>query len=227
MHRFITDLDLTLNFFELGGDIGHQVVDVLRMGEKEQVELIDGHGHSAIVEITDVKKHSATVHVVARTFAPIDLSRRVVLYCAVLKKDNFEWVVQKATEVGIAEIVPIITDRTIKTGLRADRLEKIINEAVEQCGRNTVPKLRPVIDYDVALGEAKGQKIFFQAGGAKLNDLKLAGDGVSIFIGPEGGWSEAEVESARVAGAAIASLGNNILRGETAAVVAAWWAVNR
>jgi 16S rRNA (uracil1498-N3)-methyltransferase len=227
MHRFITDLDLTLNYIELFGDVGHQVVDVLRMGEKEQVELLDGQGNSAVVEITEVKKHGATVHVVSRAFAPIDLSRRVVLYCAVLKKDNFEWVVQKATEVGVAEIVPIITDRTIKTGLRADRLEKIINEAVEQCGRNTLPKLREVVDYDVALREATGRKIFFHAGGVQLGDLKLTESEASIFIGPEGGWSEAEVESARMAGATIASLGNNILRGETAAVVAAWACVNK
>ena len=86
----------------------------------------------------------------------------MTLYCAVLKRENFEWVVQKCTELGIRAIIPIVTTRTVKTGLKMDRLRIIAKEAAEQSGRGIIPVINNPLEFDRALEEAKHQQnIFF------------------------------------------------------------------
>ena len=122
-------------------------------------------------------------------------------------------------------IIPVITERTVKTGLNTTRLEKIIQEASEQCERSTVPILQKTINFENALahGYASEEKIIFDPGSSAYtpNHNKSA----SIFIGPEGGFSEKEISEARSAGYNVSSLGPLVLRGETAAMIATYRAV--
>jgi len=151
--------------------------------------------------------------------------RKVILYVAILKKDNFEWVVQKATEVGVSAIVPIITERTVKTGLKMERLQKIIQESCEQCQHSVMPELCEIIEFGDAIKQAQGTKIIFDFGGEKFSKIK-SDNNVCVFVGPEGGWAQDEIKQACEAGFVKVSLGDYILRGETAAAIGVWAILN-
>ena len=147
----------------------------------------------------------------------------------VLKKENFEWAVQKAVEVGVKEITPIITARTVKLGLNKDRLKKIIKEAAEQSGRGILPKLNEAIIFDEAIKSAKENdlNLFFNIGGKNVQHSMSNISKIGIFIGPEGGWDEEEIKKAQSSnGFTIVGLGKTILRAETAAVIASYQTVN-
>ncbi len=156
-----------------------------------------------------------------------------ILYCSILKRENFELVAQKSTEIGIKEIVPIISSRTIKMNLREDRLEKIIKEAAEQSDRGILPILNKPMKFDDALihSRANDFNIFFHPGGEPVHGIKHAFQKVGIFVGPEGGWDEAEEKAVAdlSTGAGhykIANLGPLTLRAETAAIVATYAVLN-
>jgi 16S rRNA (uracil1498-N3)-methyltransferase len=157
-------------------------------------------------------------------------TRRVILYCAVLKRENFELVVQKAVEIGVAEIVPIVTERTVKTNLNLSRLEKIIKEAVEQSGRGVLPKISAPQNFSDTLKAVKGNDInWFCAIGSDSMSTKLDSSvkTIGVLVGPEGGWTAHEIEQAKMAGLDFVGLGRTVLRAETAAIVATFLAVNK
>ena len=153
----------------------------------------------------------------------------VYLYPSILKKENLELVAQKATEVGVKVIIPVISARTVKLNVRSERMVKIVREAAEQSGRAQVPMFHEPIELSEAFKHAKGNdlNIFFDPGG-ELFDVRTtiprSARRIGIFIGPEGGWESGEIELARQHGCVITSLGKLILRAETAAVVAAYLA---
>ena len=140
-----------------------------------------------------------------------------------LKRENFELICQKATEIGIETITPLLTNRTVKTGFNRERIEKIIREASEQSGRTTLPKLNePTTLAEAILSVTAGCSVFFDLSGKELPEQEYASEITSCFIGPEGGFTEEETEIARKAGLVIGSLGTLTLRGETAAIVASY-----
>ena len=156
-------------------------------------------------------------------------SARVTLYCAVVKKENFELIVQKATEIGVAEIVPVISRRTVKLSVRMERSRTIAREAAEQSGRNSLPTLAEPCDLAAALrsAAANGRNWFFDPAGDALSPADLAVTEqrrLGIFIGPEGGWDPEELAAARRAGCRAANLGRLVLRAETAAIAACYLA---
>lgn len=132
---------------------------------------------------------------------------------------------QKTVEVGVASITPIITERTIKIGLNVPRLEKIILEANEQCGQNIVPLLFPILNFKDAIEGALGEKVIFHPD-ADLYVPNKSAKNISIFVGPEGGFTENEIKLAKDFGFTVASLGSLILRGETAAIIGTYRAVH-
>ena len=148
-----------------------------------------------------------------------------VLYCAILKRENFELVVQKATEIGVREIVPLITQRTVKLDIKEERLRKIITEAAEQSGRGRVPMLRQAMSFADALADAQRNdaNFFFDISDVIVEEGAI-GDAMrrGLFVGPEGGWSYEEVLAARAAGCHIISLGALTFRAETAAIIASY-----
>ena len=207
-------------------EVLHQLKDVLRLGPGDKVVLVDQKGNEATGEIVKLTKEFAELVLSEHRRNEAEPKREVTLYCAVLKRENFEWVVQKATEVGVREIVPIITKRTIKLGLNLERLQKIMKEAAEQSGRGIVPALREPANFQEALDLAGDRtNIVFDASGENLSKIDTHPQSMNIWIGPEGGWDLEEVERARETKCKIAHLGPLTLRAETAAVVASYLVV--
>jgi 16S rRNA (uracil1498-N3)-methyltransferase len=182
------------------------------------------------VQITELDKKFIEVEVTEKSVNKKESDTYGVLYCSILKRENFEWVVQKATECGIKEIVPVISARTIKLGFKKERLEKIIREAAEQSGRGELPILGEALKFEVALEKAKENdlNLFFEMDSPLIDKEQTGKAGkIGIFIGPEGGWNDEELETVKKeAGESdkfkMAGLGKTTLRAETAAVVASW-----
>lgn len=219
IHRFIGDFKLMQNELEITGEIAHQIIKVLKLEKGEKIELCDGKGLNALCIIRSMRKNSLVVEVEMVGEDEVE-TKKVSLYCAVLKKENFELVVQKATECGVSKIIPIITSRTVKTGLSIERLKKIAKEAAEQSGRSTVPEISEPIEYIKSLEQVNGKNILFDISGEPLKEKNYSE--TNIWIGPEGGWTPDEIQKAKTAGFQIASLGKNTLRGETAAIIATY-----
>jgi 16S rRNA (uracil1498-N3)-methyltransferase len=227
IHRFIGTFDLKQDRIAVHDpELVHQVRTVLKLATGERIVLANGIGDEATTVIKEIDASAVTVEVESRRKNTGESGARVTLYCAILKRENFELAAQKATEVGVAEIVPLITERTVKLGFKADRLKKILIEASEQSGRGTVPTLNDPMKLVSALGAAAGndENYFFDKDGASLE--RPAKKRVGIFIGPEGGWTDAELALAKEYGCKTVSLGAMTLRGETAAIVATYLATH-
>jgi 16S rRNA (uracil1498-N3)-methyltransferase len=226
-HRFIGDFNLSKSVIvSYNKELNNQIKNVLRLVIGEQVILSAGDEQEVLAEIENLNKDEVSFKVLEQRKNLAEADNFVTLYCSILKRENFELVVQKATECGVKEIVPIISARTVKTGLKSERLTKIIKEASEQSGRGLVPRLDEAISLSDALKSAKTNdlNLFFDASGEKLTQLVI-GKNIGIFIGPEGGWTDKEISLAKEHGCKIVSLGPLILRGETAAIVASYLAV--
>lgn len=232
-NRFLGDFNLNDKRIRISNrEQISQIKNVLRLGVGDELTVLNGDGREALTVITALHKETAELEVRELRKADNEPKREVTLCCAILKRENFELVAQKATEIGVKKIVPIVTERTIKTGLNHDRLNKIIREAVEQSGRCVVPELTEILNFAKAVELAKtaGSANFFYDLIHQLDpfaSLNAVTDGktpVAVFIGPEGGWSDEERSLAQKNGLVKASLGNLVLRGETAAIVASYLA---
>jgi 16S rRNA (uracil1498-N3)-methyltransferase len=244
VHRFIVGEDLLPTLSIQDKALVHQWSKVLKFETGEELELCDGRGHEANYRITGVEKKRVDLERAENVREnEAEPERHVILYAAVLKKENFDWIVQKTTECGVAEIVPLVTDRTIKKSINLDRAKEIAREAAEQSGRGRVPNIHEPLSLKAALAHAKmnGQNYFFhvseitsrkpQVASSEMRvrdfaiyDMRPANGlhRIGLFIGPEGGWTEEEADLALKAGCEIASLGPRTLRGETACAVAVY-----
>jgi 16S rRNA (uracil1498-N3)-methyltransferase len=225
LHRFIGEFNLKEKEVNIDNpEIVRQIKTVLRLKIGDSILLSDGKGMEARGVILDTKKDIKVG--IQEAYEVEDSKRKVSLYLAILKKENFEFAVQKAVETGVTNIIPVITERTIKTGTNVERLEKIIREASEQSGRATLPNLYPIKEFRDALkdGSISEERIIFRPGDREYKPNKEAKT-VSVFVGPEGGFSEKEIALAEEQGYQVASLGDLILRGETAATIASYRAV--
>lgn len=237
LHRFINELKLKKGNIKIENrELLNQLRTVLRLKAGEKIILCDGAMNEGVAEIKGYGKECVEVEILEITRNQSELERHVVLYCSILKKENFELVVQKATEVGVAEIVPIITERTVKLNLRKDRLEKIAKEAAEQSGRGVVPILHEPIDFKKAVETAKtsGTNLFFDQDGLEWTKLHsdeaepriVRFERTGAWVGPEGGWSSQELETAGNLDFKVISLGKTTLRAETAAIVGSFLVIN-
>lgn len=221
LHRFITEIDLDQkNVAITDPELVSQWRTVLRLKTGDRLILSDGQGREAEAVITDMTKSETRLDIGEVTTPEREPKKAATLWCALLKRENFELVVQKATEIGIARIVPLLTERTVKTGFNRDRLEKIVREAAEQSGRTTIPELAEPITFKEALTAADpADSILFDLDGEPVDATIEA---ANAFIGPEGGFSEAEVAMAKNAGFPVGLMGSLTMRGETAAIVASY-----
>lgn len=232
IHRFYTS-QLKLVDFELKEPYQvHQMYRVLRLRVGETVELFCGDmaGRFKIQSIS-----SASVSVIFDTqIDVVPRTKRTILLCALIKKDNFEWVVEKATELGVNEIIPVVTARTEKKDINMTRLATIAREAVEQSGWTTLP----VIHEPLGIAEISAQTILGnehvsnegcafvcllgQPGQYKsLKEVvgqKKVNHTCAIFVGPEGGFTPEEEIMIQESGFTPVSLGTSVLRAETAAI---------
>ena len=146
-HRFIGCFDLKPGPICISEEkIVHQIWEVLKLRPPEEVVLCDGQGREAEAVVGERTAAGIELEIKSIASNTSEPTHQGLLICAVLKKKNFEMVCQKAVEAGATEIIPIVTERTIKLNLRADRLEKIIREAAEQSGRGVVPRLGRTLD---------------------------------------------------------------------------------
>jgi len=152
---------------------------------------------------------------------------KISLYQSFCKKDKFEWILQKGTEIGISEFIPVIAERSEKLGLNTERANKILKEAAEQSERGIVPSLLKEQMLDDALNNVKGEKLFLDRSGESIKDYNVSKKEISLFIGPEGGWTQEELKLAKESGAKIISTGKLVLRTETTGPVAAAIILNK
>ena len=223
-HRFIGPFDLSKKQIEVtDSHIRNQWHSVLRLKTGDTVIVCDGEGTEAEGLIDNMDKKTTTISISNAQKVLRGTDKNITLFVSILRRENFEIVVQKATEIGISKIVPLLTERTIKTGVNQMRLEKILVEASEQCGRTTLPILSEPISFAEAINEVDpNETILFDGSGT--SSLESNSPFTNLFVGPEGGFSEKEVNLAEDTGISIGSLGELTLRAETAAIVVSYLA---
>jgi len=159
------------------------------------------------------------------TILQSSIKRSIYLCASVIKKDNFELVVQKATELGVRHIIPILSDRTEKKKINMSRLEKIAIEASEQSGRGDVPTIHEAITLGEIFdsGTLPQEKIVLHPDGVIISDYiqNVQQSSIACFIGPEGGWGDDEIGFFKSYNVTPVSLGTQILRAETASIAVA------
>ena len=206
----------------LEGPQAHYLAGVLRLAEGAQVKLFDDRSGEWLATIAEAGKKRLTLRVVRhlREREPVP---DLWLLFAPIKRGRIDWLVEKATELGVARLVPVITRRTIVDRLNAERLRAHIVEAAEQCERTALAELPEPVKLDALLrGWPVGRTLYFadEGGGEPLAQVAAPGP-AAILIGPEGGFTDEERAAIRAApGARAVSLGPRILRADTAAVAA-------
>ncbi len=221
LHRFYLapPIELKHDFWLHDERIIHQWRNVLRFQVGQELVLFDGFGHDRLYKLTEITDREAHLQHVT-DFEPKTPKREIYLFFSLLKKDKNDWVLQKCTELGVSHFVPVLADRSEKTGFNLERAEKILIEAAEQCGRSDIPTVREPINIDTVINEFKDKIPLFicEQGeeGLDSNNLESAG----VFIGPEGGWSDREKSVFMQNQLLHINLHDFTLRAETAAVTA-------
>lgn len=219
LHRFYTNTKLTSELEYENVEHLHQWRNVFRYGTGDNVILF-GRGYEHTYTIEEINKKSAALKEVSVSKS-LERSANITLAIALIKKENFELVLQKCTELGVTNFIPLITERSIQKIFSKDRLEKILVEATEQSGWGSVPALAEPVHYKELL--TRENCIVLDMSGEKLlqSDLKKLAEVNILCIGPEGGFTEKEISLAEETGTKIISIGDGVLRAETAAIALA------
>lgn len=218
--------NIRLNEIEISEErIVHQVRNVFRLGVGDKIIIFNGDGKDYECEIISASPKNLKLEI-RNSKKSIMPKREVTLFMSLIKKENFELVCEKATEIGVTKIVPVVSGRTTLKNLNRERIEKILVEASEQCGRGDVPALGEVINLQDPIFKS-GENIFVaDFGGKDFSNVKLKIENCSILIGPEGGFTPEERNLFKENNFKIFSLGETTLRAETAAIVATFLALN-
>jgi len=234
MHRFFVPIDILKNDpIVFPPDMAKQMGTVLHLKIGERVALLDNLGNEFEVELVTIGSKVALGKVVATRSALPEPDPQVTLYLALTQREKFEWALQKCTEVGAGAIMPVITGRSLiqnaaEAHAKYPRWQKILQEAAEQSNRGRIPPLLEPLRFGQALAHARQNVqlslIPWEMEGTTTLKQALAKQPapatIGVFIGPEGGFSSAEIDLACQVGAIPVTLGPRILRMETAAVVA-------
>lgn len=233
MHRFYTDKEYLnhsdKNVTITGEDVNH-IKNVLRLKCKDEIVVSDGEGTDYQCRISELNADSvvADIEDVFRNSA--ELPVKITLFQGMPKSDKLEFIIQKAVELGVTEIVPVMTKRTVvkiedkKAGKKLERYNMIARSAGKQSGRGLIPEVKGFMTFKEAIGYAKELDMniipYEDARGMEyarqvIQEIK-GKKSLGIFIGPEGGFAKEEVEQAMEVGAKCITLGNRILRTETA-----------
>lgn len=230
IHRFFVD-SITYKgkkiFFH--GEIAKQITKVLRLKEGMSVIALDNKGYEYLVRLDTFISGQIAGTILKKSKNTAEPEIFVTLYQALTSKDKFELILQKCSEIGVSKFVPVETRRSLLKikDIKKDRLErfqKIIQEAAEQCERGKIPQIVPAVKFEDALDLAGKDYSIIAWEDEKKNSIKEVlknipkDKSVSIFIGPEGGFEEKEINLAKKAGVIPISLGPRILRTETAAI---------
>jgi 16S rRNA (uracil1498-N3)-methyltransferase len=231
MHRFfVAPEQIAGERVRFRDDQARQIRGVLRLRPGDRITVLDNTGDACRVRLEHVSREQTDGIIETRSAAETEPSARLTLYQSLLKREKFEWVLQKGTELGVARFAPVVTRRSLVRAAESDKLDRwrrIIAEAAEQSGRARLPELLTPVTLEEALRYTGGYAksiLAWEGPGRRGLTAALAGlppaPAVAVFIGPEGGYDDDEIETAREAGVAVVTLGPRILRTETAAVVA-------
>jgi 16S rRNA (uracil1498-N3)-methyltransferase len=237
-----SDVDLREGRAYIKGSELHHLAHTLRKRKGDRIKIFTANGLVYNVEIMDINKNVATCRIIEEITFNNQRKVIIALYQAILKPMKMDFVIQKATELGINNITPLVTHHTIAKihdiEKKVHRWEKIILSAVKQSELHFIPKITPPMHFNKAIDLVAAQDALMMGEKAKILNLlfhEKYGDRVSaaftkisisdigfvnIFIGPEGGFSEEEVLSAKERNFVILNLGSNVLRSETASIVA-------
>ena len=216
-----------------GADVNH-MKNVLRMKPGEDVRISDGAGKTYICRSSAYEEQTAVLDIFKELDSDTELPSRIVLFQGLPKGDKMEWIVQKAVELGAYSIVPFAAKRSVvkldekKAAKKQARWQAIARGAAEQSGRGIVPEIHTVYTFAEALKMAEVMDVILipyeleegMKETARVLESIAPGQSVGIFIGPEGGFEEEEVERAKESGAHPVTLGKRILRTETAGLAA-------
>ena len=215
-----------------GPDVNH-IKNVLRMKRGDQVMVSDAEGMQYLCALESFTDGLVWFEIVDTWKENRELSSKLYLFQGLPKSDKMELIIQKATELGVYEVVPVVTGRTVvrldekKAQKKTARWNAIAESAAKQSGRSRIPRVREAMTFSEALASAGELDVLLipyeKAEGMEATRQVIEGirpgQSVGIFIGPEGGFEEAEVEQAVALGAAPVTLGRRILRTETAGFV--------
>jgi 16S rRNA (uracil1498-N3)-methyltransferase len=225
---FIPDSEIHNSVVTLRDEKARYLATVLRCKEGDPLVVKDDKGNAYIARITGAERRKVTVEILQRQDLTMESSLRITLLQGMLKGEKMDLVIQKATELGVSEIRPVITERSqVRETRRLSRWKKIAEEAARQSGRDVVPLIHDPVRFVSVFAESgafQGKGIIFWEKSA--TDLSPAlkrfrgSEIISLFTGPEGGFSQDEITAASKAGFIDATLGIRILRAETAAIVA-------
>lgn len=201
-----------------------QIRQVLRLQPGDEVWVLDNQGSCYRVQLQHTDKYQATGLILTREAATGNPAGNLIMNMALIRGERFEWLLQKGVELGVTHFAPMLTRRTVRKTPGAQkwqRWQRIIQEAAEQCRRATMPQLLPPRSFDEALQEKQGIALMpviaaQQPVSAVLHNLTWP---VTLYIGPEGGFSSEEIALAQASDVHLLSLGVRILRTETAALV--------
>jgi 16S rRNA (uracil1498-N3)-methyltransferase len=214
--------------FELSREAAHHAYRVLRLRVNDPVQVFDGAGHALDGKICEISGKRVLLHELQTCMDDVESPLRITLAQAMCGSEKMDWVVQKATELGVAAIQPVQTQRSVAR-LFSDRAEKrathwrsVAISACEQCGRNVLPQICTPKDLGAWLTEVRNitaAKFVLQPEGSiSLHKLAPPQGNAILLIGPEGGFSEDENKMAHLAGFTPIRMGKRILRTETAAI---------
>lgn len=237
MHRFFSEeINSTSGEIRLSGSDAHHASQVLRLAEGDKIKVSSGDGRDYTCRITSVSNEEVVAVIEDICGNAAELPVRITLYQGFPKGDKMDFILQKAVELGATRIVPVWMSRSVvkmdaaKAAKRRDRYQAIAEAAAKQSGRGVIPEVGTFLGMKEAVNEAKKlNRILLPYENAEGMDAarscideicKDAAEGkvqsLGIFIGPEGGFEEAEVKALEEAGALTISLGHRILRTETA-----------
>lgn len=226
LSRFFIDAPLSLGQHELPEAQAHYIGRVLRHAAGDAVQLFDGSGQEYLGELIDVGKKAVRVELREQLAGQAESPLRIHLGQGLSRGERMDWAIQKATELGVGEITPIVSERC-EVRLKDERADKrlahwrqVAISACEQCGRSVLPLIHPPITLAEWQAHVQAElKLVLHPVAAPL-ESHARPQSLAFLIGPEGGLSETEVEQAKAAGFHAARLGPRVLRTETAPVVA-------
>lgn len=230
---FVEDTQIEENLITVVGEDAHHLSNVLRMKMGETLRISNQSGESFLCEIKETNSDTVLCEIIERNYKETELKGEIILFQALPKGERLEFVTQKATELGVTEIYPVAMDFCVtkweanKAEKKRARYQAIADAASKQSKRSKLTMFNSVVTFDEALKIAKDKADIIllpyeneegMTGSKKALDKIKKDTKVAIFIGPEGGFSEKEIEKAKDS-AELLSLGKRILRTDTAAIL--------
>lgn len=222
--RFFYDGPLGPGDVDLEGPEAHHITGVRRFTMGETMTLFNGDGREYAATITAVGKKRVSLHITGVEAPDRELGFKLHIASALPKGDRGDFLIEKLTELGATHFTPLITERTVVKPRddKSDKLRRAVIEASKQCGRNVLMQVHPTVSWKDWCPQQRGRRLLAHVAQNAESYAPIRQD-VTAAIGPEGGFTDSEVELAVKSGWQVVSLGPRTLRVETAAVAIAAW----